>query len=79
MLTVRGVYDGRAFRPLPFERIPRVRREVPVAIVFLEDVAAEDGRAQRQIEVAERMRAARSTMALLPMSVKDLVEAGRER
>jgi hypothetical protein len=46
---------------------------------FLEDVAAEDRKTQRQIEIAIRMRAARAAMAPLGMSVKDLVEAGRER
>jgi len=79
MLTVRGVYDGKKVRLLPSERIPRVRREVPVAIVFLEDVTAEDGRAQRQIEIAMRMRAARAAMPPLDISIKELVEAGRER
>ncbi len=79
MLTVRGVYDGKEIRILPWERIPRVRREIPVAIVFLEEVEAEGSRAQRQVEAAQRMRAARTAMAPLNMSVKDLVEAGRER
>ena len=39
MLTIRGVYDGRAFRALDSETLPPVNREVPVAIVSLEDVS----------------------------------------
>jgi hypothetical protein len=79
MLTVRGIYDGKTFRVLPSERVPVVRRKVPVAIIFLEDVAAEERKRKRQVEVARRMRAARAAMEPLGMSVKDLVEAGRER
>lgn len=79
MLTVRGVYDGKVFKPLPSEKVPLVHREVPVAILFLEDITAGNERKQRQAEIAARMRAARAMMAPLGMSVKDLVEAGRER
>jgi len=79
MLTVRGVYDGKVFKPLPSEQVPIVHREVPVAILFLEDLAAGNGRKQRQAEIAARMRAARAAMAPLGMNIKDLVEAGRER
>jgi len=73
MLTIRGVYDGRGFRPLPNEPLPPIHREVPVAIVFLEDVSVEAERRQNQAKVAGRMRAARNTMSPLGMSVKDLV------
>jgi hypothetical protein len=79
MLTVRGVYDGKVFKPLPSEQVPVVHREVPVAILFLEDLAVGNGKKQRQVEIAARMRAARAAMAPLSMNVKDLVEAGRER
>jgi hypothetical protein len=79
MLAIRGVYDGKTFSALPGEPLPRVQRKVPVAIVFLEEVSPEVDRRQRQVEVARRMRAARDAMAPLGMSVKELIEAGRER
>jgi hypothetical protein len=79
MLTIRGTYDGKTFKPLPTESLPRTDREVPVAIIFLEDISLEDQIRQYQIEVAKRMRAARDAMPPLGISVKDLVEQGRER
>jgi len=79
MLAIRGVYDGKTFSAFPGEPLPRVQREVPVAIVFLEEVSPEADRRQRQVEVARRMRAARDVMPPLGMSVKELIEAGRER
>jgi hypothetical protein len=63
MLAIRGVYDGKTFSALPGEPLPRVQREVPVAIVFLEEVSPEADRRQRQVEVARRMRAAREDAA----------------
>lgn len=79
MLTIRGVYDGKTFKVLPTEPLPNVQWEVPVAIIFLEDVSVETQKRQHQIEVARRMRAAREAMSPLGMSVKDLVEEGRDR
>jgi hypothetical protein len=79
MLAIRGVYDGKTFSALPSEPLPRVQREVPVAIVFLEEVSPEADRRKHQVEVARRMRAARDAMPPLGMSVKELIEAGRER
>jgi hypothetical protein len=79
MLAIRGVYDGKSFCAFPGEPLPRVQREVPVAIVFLDDVAPGADRCQRQVEVARRMRAARNAMPPLGVSVKELIEAGRER
>ena len=79
MLTIRGVYDGKTFSALPSEPLPLVEREVPVAIVFLEEVSPAADRRQRQVEIARRMRAARDAMPPLGMSVKELIEAGRER
>lgn len=76
MLTIRATYDGQTFRPLPFEPLPEVEKEIPVAIVFLEDVPT---LRQDPQEVARRMRAARERMQPLGVSVKDLVEEGRER
>jgi hypothetical protein len=79
MLTLRGVYDGKTFRILPTEPLPAVEREVPVAIVFLEDIeVAAQGR-DRQVEAAKRMRAAREVMPPLGINIKDLIEEGRER
>lgn len=79
MLTIRGVYNGQTFSALPSEPLPRVQREVPVAIIFLEEVPLEANRRQLQAEVAKRMRAARNAMPPLGGSVKELIEAGRER
>lgn len=79
MLAIRGVYDGKTFSALPSEPLPPVQREVPVAIIFLEEVALGANRRQHQVEVARRMRAARDAMPPLGMSVKELIEAGRER
>ncbi len=79
MLTIRGVYDGKTFRILPTEPLPSVDGEVPVAIVFLDDIQVENTSRQYQTEIAERMRAAREAMPPLGVSVKDLVETGRER
>jgi len=79
MLAIRGVYDGKTFSALPNEPVPRVQQEVPVAMVFLEEVAPEANRRQHQVEVTRRMRTARNAMPLLGVSVKELIEAGRER
>jgi hypothetical protein len=79
MLAIRGVYNGKTFSALPSEPLPRVQRNVPVAIIFLEEVLPETDSRQHQIEVARRMRAARDTMPPLGVSVKELIEEGRER
>jgi hypothetical protein len=79
MLAIRGVYDGKIFSALPSEPLPQVQREVSVAIIFLEEVALGADQRQLQVEVARRMRAARDAMPPLGMSVKELIEAGRER
>ena len=79
MLTIRGIYDGKTVKPLPTETLPETEREIPVAIVFLEDVLTEVQIRQRQIEIAKQMRFARDRMLPLGASVKDLVEQGRER
>jgi hypothetical protein len=77
MLAVRGVYDGKPFRALPNEPVPAVDREVPIAIIFLEEVPLKAQRRQHLVEVAKRIRAARDAMSPLGVRVKDLVEAGR--
>jgi len=79
MLAIRGIYDGKTFSALPSEPLPQVQWDVPVAIIFLEEVALVADKRQQQVEVARRMRAARDAMPPLGMSVKELIEAGRER
>jgi hypothetical protein len=79
MLAIRGVYNGKTFRALPGESLPHVQRDMPVAIIFLEEVSLEADTRQHQREVAKHMRAARDAMPPLGMSVKELIEAGRER
>lgn len=78
MYAIRGVYDGKQIKVLPSEPLPQVNREVTVAIVFLEDPGITPP-VRSQYEIARRMRAAREKMPPLSMSVKDLVEEGRER
>ncbi len=79
MVTIRGIYDGKNIRVLPSEPVPVAHRQVPVAIIFLEDVTNTDQIRRLQIEIAQRMRTARAGMLPLGASVKDLVEQGRER
>ncbi len=79
MVTIRGTFNGETFKPLPTETVPSVDREVPVAIVFLDEEPADSQARQRQIEIVVRMRASRQAMPVLSETVKDLVEAGRER
>ncbi len=38
LLIVRGMYDGETFQVLPEEPLPSVKKAVPIAIIFLEDV-----------------------------------------
>ena len=78
MLTLRGTYDGKNFRVSPSEKLPKVTREVPVAIIFLEE-PLDSRRRQLQIEAARRMRAIRESMPVLDVSIKDLIEEGRDR
>ena len=79
MIAIRGVYNGKTFSALPGEPLPQVQRDMPVAIIFLEEVSLEEAKRPYQVEVARRMRAARDAMPPLGMSVKELIEAGRER
>jgi hypothetical protein len=79
MMTIRGVYDGKAIKPLPTESLPDVDHEVPVAITFLEEIPVDGDKRKRQAEIVKRMRDSRQAMQALAESVKDLVEAGRER
>ncbi len=79
MIAIRGVYNGKTFSALPGEPLPQVQRDMPVAIIFLEEVSLETDTRQHQAEVARHMRAARDAMPPLGMRVKELIEAGRER
>jgi hypothetical protein len=79
MIAIRGVYNGKTFSALPGEPLPQVQRDMPVAIIFLEEVSLEEDKRQHQVEVARRMRTARDAMPPLGMSVKELIEVGRER
>ncbi len=77
MFAVRGIYDGKTFRVLPSEKLPPVKGEVPVAIIFLESPTDEQ-RQQYQIEAAQRMHAIRESMLVLDTPIKDLIEEGRD-
>ena len=79
MIAIRGVYNGKTFSALPGEPLPQVQRDVPVAIIFLEEISLEADKREHQVEVARRMRAARDAMSPLGMRVKELIEAGHER
>ncbi len=79
MLAIRGVYDGTTVRLLPSEPLPVFEGEAPVVIVFLVDWLTGEERRRRQREAARRMRAARDAMEPLGISLKDLIEEGRER
>jgi len=78
MYAIRGVYDGKQIKVLPSESLPRVNREVTVAILFWDDLRT-DHTTRSQYEIAQRMRAAREAMPPLQMNIKDLVEDGREQ
>jgi hypothetical protein len=42
MVAVQATYDGKEFKPLPSESFPDVNGEVPVTIVFSENVTSEN-------------------------------------
>ena len=79
MIAVQAIYNGKEFKPLFSEAFPEVEREVPVAIVFLETVAEPKPAEKSQREIAEEMWAARARMQPLGMSIRDMIEEGRER
>ncbi len=76
MIAVQATYDGKNFKLLPSERLPEVKGEVPVAIVFLE---SEPASVESQREIFQRMRAARDAMPPLGMDIREMIEEGRER
>ena len=77
MYTIKATYDGRLFKPLATEVLPSVEGEIPVAIIFLDDTNWKTLK-QDQLEAAARMRALRDTMEPLDVSIKELVEEGRD-
>jgi hypothetical protein len=68
MIAIQATYDGKNFKPLPSERLPEVNREIPVAIVFLEEGSTQnekpeqDEKRRRLLDSALRMRAQRDAM-----------------
>ncbi len=78
MYTIKATYDGHLFKPLATEVLPSVEGEIPVAIVFLDDPKWNTLK-QDQQEAAKRMRATRDKMEPLEVSIKELVEEGRDR
>ena len=79
MIAVQGVFDGKQFHALERDRLPPVTSPVPVAILFLDSPPSPNSQKARQQAAVARMRERRATTQPLGMSVKDLVEAGRDR
>ncbi len=83
MIAVQATYNGKEFKPLPSERLPKVNGEVPVAIVFLDEGTIQnekhdqDEKRKRSIESALRLRAQRDAMEPLGMTVAELLEEAR--
>jgi hypothetical protein len=83
MIAIQATYDGKNFKPLPSERLPEVNREIPVAIVFLEEGSTQnekpeqDEKRRRLLDSALRMRAQRDAMEPLGMTVAELLEESR--
>ncbi|MEP7339558.1 MAG: hypothetical protein ABI977_17605 [Acidobacteriota bacterium] len=83
MIAIQATYDGKNFKPLPSERLPEVNREIPVAIVFLEEGSIQnekpeqDEKRRRLLESALRMRAQRDAMEPLGMTAAELLEESR--
>ena len=78
MIAIRGVYDGKSFRALPGEVLPAVEGEVPVEILFVEEDQIQFSSKTQLRKVIEEMREARSKMAPLGCSIKELIEEGRD-
>lgn len=79
MIAVQATYDGKEFRPLPSESFPCVKNETPVTIVFSEETGSGKSAELTQREIFEAMWAARSKMEPLGMSIREMIEEGRER
>ena len=79
MIAVQATYDGKEFKPLLEEPFPKVEKEVSVTIVFGDEVVSEQQAESSQREIFEEMWAARSKMQPLGMSIREMIEEGRER
>lgn len=79
MIAVQATYDGKEFKPLLEEPFPEVEKEVSVTIVFGDEVVSEQQAERSQREIFEEMWAARSKMQPLGMSIREMIEEGRER
>ena len=78
MLTaIRGIYDGKTFRAMATEKLPHITHEVPIVIIFLEPLGEES--LQQQIEAAQWLKELRAHLPPLDMSLKEMIEEGRER
>lgn len=76
MIAVQATFDGKEFKPLPSEQLPEVSGEIPVTIVFPEDLVQAEKR-NRLLESAQRMHSLRDAMEPLGMTVAELLEEGR--
>ncbi len=76
MLAIQGIYDGKQVRILPSEKLPTVTHDMAVAIIFFEDMSSDK---YLRAEAARRMRKLREKMPPLGISIKELIETGRER
>jgi len=79
MIAVQATYDGKEFKPLPSESFPNVEKEISVTIVFGEEAVSEKRAERSQREIFEEMWDARAKMEPLGMSIRDMIEEGRER
>jgi hypothetical protein len=87
MVAVHAIFDGKEFRPVSAEVFPEIKKEVPVAIVFLDETVAatppktlkEEAAKESLLEIFLRMRTARDAMPPLGMSIPEMIEEGRER
>ena len=83
MLALRGVFDGKNVRLLPTQALPEVNREVPVAVVFLEEELGDlDGMTRTPVfmspsEAAKELDILRGVTGPIGVTVKELVEEGR--
>ncbi|HMV48777.1 MAG TPA: hypothetical protein PLD20_19060 [Blastocatellia bacterium] len=79
MIAVRATYDGKSFKPLDAESLPKVEEEVPVTILFPDTQDSAKPVEMSQREIIEAMWAARAKMQPLGMSIPEMIEEGRER
>jgi hypothetical protein len=78
MLAIRGILEKKTLHVIPQEPTPRIEKDVPVAIVFLDETATPEKLSQYQREIALRMLAERDSMPPLDVDLKTWIEEGRE-